>query len=574
MSHRLHLISNRLRSRPTAALSCLVGLGIASVSLAQEAYRKPPEQIVKILKAPRLPSVSIDPTNRTMMLIHRQTMPTISDMSQPMLRLAGRRINPDTNSRHGNSGLIGLTLKDIESGRETIVDIPDEVRLGFPRWSPDGSKFAFTVTNEEGVWLCVGDTATGDFSSFSGQVNGISSPFTWMPNSKQLLVHFLPTDRGEAPQRSRVPTGPVIQEASGRTSPVRTYQDLLHDEHDAALMDYYFTSQLAIVDLEGSERKLIGEPTVYGMATASPTGRYLLVSRVVRPYSYQVTMRSFPAIVEVRDLQTGAVRELVHKPLGDQVPIGGVITGSRSHQWQATAGIDRIVWAEALDDGDPKKEVPQRDRIMLLANPMAGEAVEVARLEDRYSGITWIHESANALVSEYDRDERWTRTWKIRFPKSVPSRLTIDPTLVWERNVQDRYADPGRPVMITNSAGRSVARRTGDWIFMSGSGATRQGDRPFLSRFNLESLETSELWRCDGENLESFVELLPDHKIITRYETPIEPPNYYVRNLDDDTRTAITTFEHPAPRLRDIHKEMVTYKRDDGVELSATLYLP
>lgn len=574
MSHGLSLISVRLRSRPTVALGCLVGLMIASVSQAQQGYRKPPQEIVKILKAPRLPSVSIDPTNRTMILIHRQTMPSISDMSQPMLRLAGRRINPNTNSQHGNSGLIGLTLKEIESGRETIVDIPTDVRLGFPRWSPDGSKFAFTVTNDEGVWLCVGDTATGDFVSISGKVNGIFSPFTWMPNSKQLLVHFIPTDRPEAPQRSPVPIGPVIQEASGRTSPVRTYQDLLRDAHDEALMDYYFTSQLAIVDLQGSERKLIGEPAVYGMAAPSPTGRYLLVSRVVRPYSYQVTMRSFPAIVEIRDLQTGVVRELVHRPLGDQVPIGGVITGPRSHQWQATAGIDRIVWVEALDDGDPKKEVLQRDRIMLLADLMAGEAIEIARLEDRYAGITWVHESANALVSEYDRDERWTRTWKIRFRNAVQSRSTIDPKLLWERNVQDRYADPGRPVMITNTAGRSVARRTGDWIFMSGSGATRQGDRPFLSRMNLTTLESQELWRCDGENLESFVELLPDHKIITRYETPIEPPNYYVRNLDDDTRTAITTFEHPAPQLRDIHKEMVTYKREDGVELSATLYLP
>ncbi len=574
MSHRPQTSNLRLRSRTAITLGWSVGLTLTWASQAQEDYRKPPEEIVKILRAPRLPSVNIDPTNRTMMLIHRQTMPTISDMSQPILRLAGRRINPNTNSQHGNSGLIGLTLKDIESGQETVVDIPDGARLGFPRWSPDGSKFAFTLTNDQGVWLCVGYTATGDFVSISGQVNGIFSPFTWMPDSNRLLVHFLSNNRGEAPQRSPVPTGPVIQEASGRTSPVRTYQDLLRDAHDEALMDYYFTSQLAIVDVGGSGRKLIGEPAVYGSATPSPTGRYLLVSRVVRPYSYQVTMRSFPAIVEVRDLQTGGVHELVRKPLGDQVPIGGVITGPRSHQWQATAGIDRIFWVEALDDGDPKKEVDQRDRIMLLGNPMAGVAIEVARLEDRYSGMTWVQGTDYALVSEYDRDERWTRSWKMTFPQSAPSASTTDPKLLWERNVQDRYADPGRPVMITNSAGRSVAQRTGDWVFLSGRGATPEGDRPFLSRMNISTLELSEQWRCEGENLESFVALLPGHKIITRYETPIEPPNYFVYNVDDDTRTPITNFEHPAPQLRDIHKEMVTYERDDGVELSATLYLP
>jgi len=556
---------------------CLFVMILAVLAAAPQAqgddpYRQPSAAIVDILRAPPLPSTTIDPTQRTMLLIHRQSMPKIVDMAQPMLRLAGRRINPNTNGFHGNSGMIGITIKPLDGGADIEVDIPEDVRLGFPQWAPDGSRFAFTVTREDGVWLAVCDSDSRAPSSINGRINPIGGGFRWMPDSQSVLVHFIP-ERPPAPERDVIPAGPVVQEASGRRSPVRTYQDLLRDPHDEALFEHHFTSQLAIVRVgPGSSRirQNLGTPQIFVGTSVAPTGRYLLVSRIERPYSYQVPMWSFPKVVEVWDRKTDEVTRIASLPLADQTPIGGVPLGPRGIGWQSTVGTERLVWSEALDGGDPDNEVPHRDRIMMLDAPFDGGAREIHRTEYRYRGLRWMEQSSLALVSEYDRDRRWSRTWLIE------PGAAVEPRLVWDRSSQDRYGDPGRPMTRTNEAGRSVAMLRDGWIWLSGAGASPEGDRPFLDRLNLESLATERLWRCGDGVYESVVDVFgrDGDRVLTRRESPVDPPNYFALDLDSGERTAITSFEDPAPQIRGVTQELVRYKRDDGVDLSATLYLP
>ena len=561
--------------RTTVLAAAVCPLILAPIAPADEQpYRRPPAAIVDILEAPPLPSVSLDPTRTTMLMVHRRSMPTIAELSEPMLRLAGRRINPNTNAPHGGASVTGFSLRAVAGGAERRVDLPEAPRYSFPAWAPDGRRFAFSIAGDREQMLAVVETATGRVVEL-GAFNALGG-YTWMPDSRHLLVHRIPADRGDAPLASTVPTGPVVQESSGRTSPVRTYQDLLQSPHDEALFEHHFTSELALVDVEAAPAtrwRLIGEPAVYMQASPSPDARFLLVSRIERPYSYLVPMWSFPQTVEVWDLEQGSRRELVRKPLADQVPIQGVPTGPRSHQWRSVVGTPAVIWVEALDGGDPNREVAQRDRLMVLTDPMHGDAEEVTRFEDRYAGVTWIQKSAHALVSEYDRDERWTRTWRVEIPAG-PTALA--PTEIWSRSVNDRYAHPGSPVRTTNAAGRSVAMLDRGALYLDGAGATPEGDRPFLDRMDLMSRETERLWQCEGEQLESFVVFLDVDagSILTRRETAVDPPNYQVRDFATGKTRGITRFEHPAPQLRDVHKELVTYTRDDGVELSATLYLP
>ena len=593
-----------------------LALLVPTASLGQDGYRQPPDNIVKILKAEPLPSVAINPTRTHMLLLRRQAMPSIAEMAQPMLRLAGSRINPKTNGPHSPGGIIGLTVKAVATGKETPIELPEGVQVQGARWSADGKRFAFAVTHEDGSELWLGEADTGEARKLTGRnLNTLNSGgFDWMPDGEQLLLYLIPEDRGEPPAPVEVPTGPVIQESSGRTSPVRTYQDLLENPRDEALFDYYFTSRPFLLDLETGEQKPLAMPAVYSGISASPTGRYLMVSRTERPYSYMVTRNSFPEILEVLDLETMESVELAKLPLRDQTPIAGVPTGPRGHQWQDTAGVDRILWVEALDEGNPRnKNVPHRDRIMALDAPFSGEPTELWRTEHRFAGMDWLEGQSRALVSEFDRDRRWSRTWLVELgrPVTMPeiaeaSRLQPagqqqpnKPILVWDRSSQDRYGDPGRPVTTLNEAGRNVVDvetlGTEQWIYLSGSGASPTGDRPFLDRLNLASLQAERLWQNQGEAYESFVAILAQPagtegeaaaqdgrplSILTRYETPAEPPNYFILSLapqgegDDFRRTQVTDFEHPAPQLRDVKKELVTYRRDDGVTLSATLYLP
>ncbi len=543
---------------------------LTSAAVAQDGYRQPSDDIVKILKAPPLPGVSVDPTSTTMMLTERRSMPGIDDMSQPMLRLAGQRINPNTNGRHGTTGLVGIVLQDIKGGNERRVALPEGARISSPRWSPDGSMFAFTNTRDNGIELWVGQTSTGAAKKIADNINELAGGFSWLPDGERLLVHFIPAGRGNIPQASPVPIGPIVQESSGRTSPVRTYQDLLKDPHDEALFEHFFTSQVAIVDARSGQHSNLFAPAIYRGMSVSPDGKYILGGRITRPYSYLVPMWSFPTNVEIWDLSANRRMQIAKMPMADQVPIGGVLDVPRSHQWKDSMGDAVLLWVEALDGGDPKREVDERDKLMMLSAPFRGQPTEVARFEDRFSGLTWFEDSTRALASEYDRDDRWSRQWIIDVASSD------EPKLFHEQNSQDRYADIGRPVTTTNAAGRSVidTEGDGDMIFLSGRGATPMGDRPFLDIANIADGQKNRVWQNTGESYETFVERVGNGRFVTRYETPVEPPNYFMNDSRTGERTQLTHFEHPAPQLRDVTKQLVRYKRSDGVDLSATLYLP
>lgn len=562
----------RPASRLTLAGALAVFLTIPAAG--QEAYKTPPAEVVRMLDAAPPPSVSLDPTATTAVVLERAAMPSIREMAAPMLRLAGLRLNPDTDGPHmPGLSFTSMTLKNVADGSERKVALPEGAAIGMPRWAPDGTKAAFTLTFDDRIelWVVARDSAAAKKVT-DHRVNAtLTSGFTWMPDSRRLIVATTPATRGDAPKAPRVPTGPVIQETAGVTAPVRTYQDLLESPYDEALFDYYTTTQLVMVDSEQSRFRAIGAPAVFTSFDPSPSGRYLLTERAIKPYSYLVTVNSFPDVTEVHDLgQGGRVVTIAERPLRDQTPIGGVPTGPRSITWKNVADAT-LMWTEALDGGDPKAKVAQRDKVLTLPAPFEGKPAEFLRTEHRYSGITWIEGGAHALVSEYDRDRRWTRTWLIG------ADVAGEPRLVFDRSIQDRYNDPGRPVTTWTAAGQTVARLHDGALFLTGAGASRDGDRPFLDRFDLATLKSERLWRSEGQAYESFSDLLsPDGSVIlTQRQTPTDPPNYFKRDLRGGAMTAFTNYVDPVADFQTkIRKELVTYKRADGVTLSATLYLP
>jgi len=115
-----------------------------------------------------------------------------------------------------------------------------------------------------------------------------------------------------------------------------------------------------------------------------------------------------------------------------------------------------------------------------------------------------------------------------------------------------------------------------DAIYLAGNGASPQGDRPFLDRLNLRSLTTERVFQADDKSYETVAALLSDNgkRLLTRWETRTDYPNYFVRDLAAGTKTPLTQFKDPAPQLTGIQKQLVTYDRKDGVKLSATVYLP
>ncbi len=541
---------------------------------AQSRYQKPPKEMLDVLHAPPPPQVFVSPARDAMLLAEWVRYPPIRELAQPMLRLAGHRIDPRTNGPHNPRYFTAFTIKRLPGGEEVKIQAPSGGRLGEPEWSPDGRRLAFTNTTNAGIELWVAETATGKARRLTDVIVNAAggNAIRWMPDSRTLLVRLIPAGRGKPPEPPEAPEGPTIQESYGRGAPVWTFQDLLRNPHDEALYDYYFTAQLALVDVTGGKPQPVGKPAIFQTALPSPDGKLLLVARVERPYSYLYPDRNFPKQVEVWDTQGKLVYKLASLPLADAVPTDGVPTGPRQYGWRPNEPAT-LVWLEALDGGDPRRKVPHRDRIMMLKAPFTAAPVEIMRTEHRAANLLWGASGGLLLVSDFQRERRWARTFVL--DADHPSQ---PPRVLWSRDVRDRYGDPGSPVLRVLPNGYRVLHQSGLWILVSGAGASPEGERPFLDRVHLETGRSERLFRSDADCYESVVAVLDDAgaRVLTRRETPRDPPNYYLRTLGSgpNAAVALTRFSDPTPQLRSVRKQLVRYKRADGVDLSFTLYLP
>jgi dipeptidyl aminopeptidase/acylaminoacyl peptidase len=562
---------------PIVALALVVsasaGLLAQSGARAGSGYLTPPKAIIDVLDAAPLPTVIVGPTHETLVLLPRHSMPTIADVSQPMLRLAGMRINPRTNGPHRAQVATGMTLQSVATRAERHIVLPAGARIGNVAFSPNGKRIAFTNTRETGIDLYVADVATGQARNVSGaQINGVAGAAInaaaggckWLADSSAVLCPFVPAARAAAPAQPKVPSGPNIQENHGKPGPVRTYEDMLTSAHDEDLFEYYLTSQLALIDAATLQRTLVGKPALITGATPSPDAQFMLVERVKRPFSRLVPWRDFPEDVEIWNRRGLNVRTIADVPMGDTVPINGVMTGPRAYAWVPVEPAT-LTWVEALDKGDIKNTVPHRDRIMTLRAPFSGEPFEATKTEYRYAGASWT-DTGTILVNETDRRTRTIRTWVINADWGDPRKL-------WDRKQQDAYANPGTPIL---RPGKGTILQAGNAIYFSGTGASKDGDRPFLDKLDLKTLSTERLFRSDDKSFETIVGLLSDDgkRVMTRYETRAEPPNYYIRELPGGPRQAITQLKDPHPHITAAQRMFVTYKRKDGVDLSGTIYLP
>jgi len=566
----------RLRLLGRALPAFVLIAAIAGPVFAQDAvvYQQPPAPIADILDTLPSPTPSLSPDRTTLALFDRSNLPPIAELAEPMLRLAGYRINPRNNGPANSrvSWLTGLSFQPVAGGTSRPVALPQGARFISPGWSPDGRSVALLMDAPTGLELWVVDVARATARRLTdARVNAAAGGgFDWLPDSSGLLARMTPENRGAAPDVTRPPGGPTIEESMGRTAPARTYQDLLENAGDEALYAHYFTSQLTLVPLQGQART-IGAPAVYLGASVSPDGRHVLQTRVKSPYSYVVPASLFPAEVEVTDLNGLVVHRVADLPLRDDIPtpFDSVAPGPRSVQWRADAP-STLVWTEAQDGGDPRTPAEVRDRVFTLAAPFEGQPVPLVDLKERYAGVIWGDADTALVLSR-------------QFNNRHETRLLVDPSnpgqgrVILKRNYQDRYNDPGFPVTEANDAGFPVMRFSADGsrVLMSGAGATREGEYPFLASMDLTTGATERLWTSEPGAYESLVGILDENgrRLVTRRETKADVPNLFVRDLDGQAN-ALTTFPDPAPQLAGVSKQLITYARADGVQLSGTLYLP
>lgn len=564
-----------INKRLLFTLTFLLAAFVVSAA-AQGSYQKPPKAIQDVLDAPAIPSTSISPPRDKIAMFEPLRYPPISEYAEPMLRLAGTRINPRTTAPHRQGYSVSLRFKSIADGKETAVTFPAGARIVSPQWSPDGKYIALGNLTPSGVELWFVDTATARATKVkNAQLNLAFGDFGWI-DAKTISAELVSSKRGPAPAYQDVtPTEPNIQETSGRAGAIATVQDLLRSPNDEKLFDYYASSQLATIDVSGKIRQ-IGSPAIFETASFSPDGKYILASTIQRPYSYLFPMFRFPKKVEIWDANGKVVHTLANIPLQDSLAPQAVPVGPRSYGWIPTED-SRLIWAEALDGGNPNNKATHRDKMMTLGAPFTGGGTELLKTEHRVQGRSFGEREGSMFYFDYNRDTQRRRMFLFDYKNPSASKLISD------LSVNDRYGAIGNPVTKTLPSGDSVVRMNGDSIFLTGPGSSPQGDRPFFRKMDLKTLETTEIFRSTAEEYESFVAMLDDEgtQYITRKESVTEPPNLYLRQYCPPGKVctalayrALTEFKDPTPQLRGITKRLVRYKRADGVDLSFTLYLP
>jgi dipeptidyl aminopeptidase/acylaminoacyl peptidase len=548
----------------------LTVLALSMQLQAQSTYKLPPKEVVDLVNAPSTPLVSLSPTKDAIVLTELEPNPTMALLAQPYYRMAGLRINPVINAIQRLREFKSLTIQFLKDNKKVKIQQPLNGKIGMPTWSDDGKKIAFTVDVAKGVQLWVADVATGKSKQVGTfLLNDIFGGYDWLNDSRHILVKMIPANRGPQPQYSLVPTGPVISETTGKLAKARTYQDLLKSEEDATIFQFLAMSQLGVVDIETGVVKKLGNPAIYDEATFSPNEAYLLVHRIKRPFSLNVPYNLYAQSYELWSKEGTPVKTLVDKGIMDDIPTMGVATGPRQFSWQRLYP-SRLLFVEALDGGDPLKKVPFRDKLMCLDQPFTGEAREILQTQFRYRGLEYMPVKDEVLMSESDRDRNWRTTWMLNLNTPDNKKKILD------ISDNDDYNNPGRLVQTRNANGEMVILKDGDNVFYSNAGASPKGSYPSLDKVNLKTMEKTILFKSKENTYEQFISFTNDKldQILTSYESGNEVPNYFLLNLKTNTKTPVTTFTDPQPSIRGIKKQLVTYKRKDGVALSGTLYLP
>lgn len=538
-------------------------------------FQLPPKSILQLADYERAPQVSIDTKKEYMFMAYHSTYKILEDLNQEEMSMGGLRINPVTN--------IGSTINYINNIKvRKVLDIepvqvkglPAKPRITYVAWSPDEKKIAFTNTTEQGVELWVLDIATAQATRLSEPVvnANLGNPFNWYRDSKQILVRLLPKNRQSLiDHKKELPLGPTVSVSNGSTSQNRTYPDLLKNTSDETNFVTLTTSELYKVDLTG-KAELLRSADMHTTESFSPDGKYLLVTTISKPFSYIVPLNRFPQVQVVCDLKGNVVKTVNEVPLSEILPKGfmAVRKGKRAMNWRADVPAT-LYYVEALDCGDPQTKADFRDAIYQWKAPFTENPTLLTKTVQRFMHIAWGKESI-AMVQDEWYDTRNEKTYLFN-----PSKPDESPKLINDRNFQDLHSDPGNFETWKNEFGKYVLAIENNCLFRIGDGHTPEGQFPFIDELNLETLETKRLYQSAyTDKIEEIfdIEDFKNGEALVRIQSKNEYPNYYFRNFRKDELTQVTHFPNPFESIKDVHKELIKYKRADGVELSGTLYLP
>jgi dipeptidyl aminopeptidase/acylaminoacyl peptidase len=553
-------------------------LGLSLFANAQEnlTFQKPSAEILALADYERAPTVTMDSKKEYMLLSYRDTYKSLSDLYQEEMRLGGLRINPVTNIASTITYINKLKIRKIAASDEIqVTGLPQNPRISYISMSPNEKKIAFTHTADKGVELWVLDVETARAERLTEAVvnANLGNPISWLNDNENLLVKLLPKNRvALIDTKKDLPKGPTVSTSDGSISQNPTFQDLLKNKADEQNFETLITSDLYKISITG-KAELFKSSAMYSEVSVSPDGNYIFVTTIQKPFSYIVPYYRFPQKSIVYDIKGNEIKVVNEVPLIENIPKGfdSAPKGKRNMSWRNDEP-STLYYVVALDEGDKANKVEFRDEVFLWNTPFTSEATSLFKTQQRFAGIIW---GNNKIAIGFDQcyDTRNVKTYIIN-----PSVFNRNPKVIYDRNYQDIYSDPGNFETKKNLFGRYALLIEKDNAYLIGDGFSKEGQFPFIDEINLTSLKTKRLYQSTykdkKEDLLSIVDIKKGD-VLVQIQSSNEFPNYFLRNIKAKGKLIqITYFKNPFESIKNVYKEVIKYNRKDGVELSGTLYLP
>ncbi len=568
------------------------------LQITTEAFLQPASNIADAVMAPRHLNVTLgNPSPDGMHFLNQQGdgAPTMAMFAKPFYRLGGLQIDYVANRSRSMTTRSGvrLLITHRETGDITVVEGPDGARVSGAAWSPDGSTIAFFAHSDDETHIYTADPMSGRTRQVTRRpvLATYYTSIEWTADSRSIVAVLIPEDRGPPPAQPAVPTAPQVRLTTPETNRLRTYPDLLQDQHEIAQVEYYTTGQLAVIDVGRRRARNVGEPALVRSVEVSPDGMHALVTTTRTPFSYIVPTNSAGTATEIWNLADGTVMALVSE---QEIRAGAPVDSSkqdadpdrRNASWRpdGTLGFlqmvpraeDDTAQADEEEDEEGPSRSRRKDRVMQWTAPFDDAAMTVVYENNRR--ISSVRFSANAQTL-FVREQ--TRQQRVHDFAVVLSDPDTKHTIYRGKLIRRRRGQP--TIATTTVNGTSVVRMSSDGghVFVRGieyhEDPMQDAPQSYIDRVAIEGGEKERIYESDNNGMSERLLAILDNdatQLLVNLESSADVPDSYVRNTQDGTERQLTQNIDYTPDITGAERRRYEVTRVDGFKFAVDVTLP
>jgi len=592
--------------------------------LNAEGYIRPPDTILQAALAPRWQNFSFSSPNKDgswYLETISDGMPHIDAFSKPYHELGGEFIDFAANRDRSMTTRsdVGLRLRSTD-GQVRDIQVPSGARVSGASFSPDGQKVAFFAHFPDATHIYVADVSNGRSQSLTRNrpvlATAVTS-FEWTEDSRYIVTVLIPENRPPMPRRPATATGPEIKVTETGENMVRTYPSLMGTPYDKDLLEWHWTGQLALIQVDNRRVTNIGAPTMVRSVNASQDGEYFRVTHTVRPFAYTVPASSAGRVEELWDRSGTVIDTLSEVELNTGIRAAGQQQGPggggdqegadprRNMTWapdgngliyleQEPAPDSAAADAPAAPAGQQEGERPQRarrmDRVIRWVPPFDSASTEVIYETSTRMNSVQFSEDMSVLVGT-ERSGQSTTTYAV-FLDNPEEKFTITS---W--NSDDFYENPGNLVTdgLRLGGGRGFGgggfrgggapsgtvrmSADGEHVFLSGTQYNENPDEvaplAFIDQVAIRTGDKTRIYQGDNDGVSESPIIALDlegGRLIVSRESPTEVEQNFIRDGDDLTQ--ITENVDYTPDLTRAPKHRFRVVRPDGFSFPVSVTLP